>query len=426
MLKNDILIEVEHVKKTYKLFDRPQDRIKEALNPFHKRYSRDFMALDDISFSVKRGECVGILGKNGAGKSTILKILTGVLTQTSGKVKVNGKVSALLELGGSFNPEMTGIENIYLNGTLMGLTKKEIDDKVNDIIEFADIGSFIYQPVKMYSSGMFARLAFAVSINVEPDILIIDEALSVGDIAFQYKCFQKMMELKEKGIALILVSHSTQQILQNCDRALLLNSGKLIKDSKNVINVINDYEKILRGISLKEDKILKTKNLGENLSDEWLNDYDISPKKELSENRMGSYRAIIRDVHVNDSVCDISTNTIVYSGNKAYLHFKIYAKEDIDNVILGVSLRNKEGVDLWVQNNLLSNSVINLKKGVNFITYEFRMNLVPNQYLLCPGLVVIKDGKREELDHRWPVKIIDVVAHGECGGIMYSPIKVIF
>lgn len=424
-MSDDILIEVKNLKKVYKLFDKPIDRIKESLNPFKKRYSSDFNALDDISFSVKRGESLGILGKNGAGKSTILKILTGVLTPTSGSVTVRGKVSALLELGGSFNPEMTGLENIYLNGTLMGLTKKEIDEKVDEIIHFADIGDFIYQPVKMYSSGMFARLAFAVNINVSPDILIIDEALSVGDVAFQYKCFQKMMELKEKGIVLIFVSHSTQQILQNCDRALLLDKGKLIDDSKNVISVVENYEKILRGINTNNNNEQITTSDFISGDEDWLSDYDTSPKKELSENRMGTYRAIIRDVIINDSIYNTSTDTLLYSGEKAYLHFKIYSKFDINDVILGVSLRNKDGVDLWVENNLMANKSLNLTKGINFITYEFKMNFVPNQYLFCPGLVTIKNGKREEIDHRWPVKIVEVIARRECGGIVYAPIKII-
>ena len=183
-MSEDWAIKIEHLSKVYKIFDKPTDRVKEALNPFRKRYSRDFYALNDVSLTIKKGETVGIIGKNGAGKSTILKIITGVLTPTSGSVQVNGRIASLLELGAGFNPEMTGIENIYLNGTIMGYSKEEMDDRVQDIIDFADIGEFINQPVKMYSSGMFARLAFAVNAFVEPDILIVDEALSVGDAAF--------------------------------------------------------------------------------------------------------------------------------------------------------------------------------------------------------------------------------------------------
>ena len=187
----DIAIKIKDLTKCYKIYNKPSDRLKESLDPFRKKYHRDFFALNNVCFNVKRGETVGIIGKNGSGKSTLLKLITGVLTPTDGNIIVNGKISALLELGAGFNPEFTGIENIYMNGTIMGFSKVEMDKKLQDIIDFADIGDFINQPVKMYSSGMFARLAFAVAINIEPDILIVDEALSVGDVFFQNKCFKK-------------------------------------------------------------------------------------------------------------------------------------------------------------------------------------------------------------------------------------------
>lgn len=191
----DIAIKIKDLTKCYKIYNKPSDRLKESLDPFRKKYHRDFFALNNVCFNVKRGETVGIIGKNGSGKSTLLKLITGVLTPTDGNIIVNGKISALLELGAGFNPEFTGIENIYMNGTIMGFSKVEMDKKLQDIIDFADIGDFINQPVKMYSSGMFARLAFAVAINIEPDILIVDEALSVGDVFFQNKCFKKFSSL---------------------------------------------------------------------------------------------------------------------------------------------------------------------------------------------------------------------------------------
>jgi ABC-type polysaccharide/polyol phosphate transport system ATPase subunit len=202
--------------------------MKEALSLTRKKYHKNFHALDNISFEIRKGETVGIIGQNGSGKSTLLKIITGVLSPTSGTVAATGKVSALLELGAGFNPEMTGLENIYLNGTIMGYTKEEMDVKVPQIIDFADIGEFINQPVKLYSSGMFARLAFAVAINVEPDILIIDEALSVGDFFFQNKCFQKLEELKESEIAILFVSHDLSSVKQLCNRTLWLENGRCI------------------------------------------------------------------------------------------------------------------------------------------------------------------------------------------------------
>ena len=224
-MTNDIAIRIENLSKVYKIFDRPIDRMKEALHPFHKRYSRDFYALKNISFTLKKGETLGIIGKNGAGKSTLLKIITGVLTPSSGHIEVNGRIASLLELGAGFNPEMTGIENIYMNGTLMGYSKEEMDERINNIVSFADIGDFINQPVKMYSSGMFARLAFAVNVFVEPDILIVDEALAVGDIFFQNKCFKKFEDLRTKGVTILFVSHDLGSIRQLASKTLWLENG---------------------------------------------------------------------------------------------------------------------------------------------------------------------------------------------------------
>ena len=195
-MKENIRIKANDLTKIFKLYNKQTDRIKEALSPRSQVYHRDFYALNQISFEIGAGETVGIVGKNGAGKSTLLKILTEVLTPTTGEMVINGKVSALLELGSGFNPEYTGLKNIYLNGTIMGLTRSEIDARVDDIVNFADIGDYIYQPVKLYSSGMFVRLAFAVATNVDPDILIVDEALAVGDIRFQLKCMDKFLDFK--------------------------------------------------------------------------------------------------------------------------------------------------------------------------------------------------------------------------------------
>ncbi|MBF4302542.1 ABC transporter ATP-binding protein, partial [Vibrio anguillarum] len=220
------------------MYDDHRDRFKEVFHPFRKVYHKKFHALDDVSFEVKRGETVGIVGKNGAGKSTLLKIITGVLTPTSGSVKLNGVVSSLLELGTGFNPDLTGIENIYLNSSLMGIQKEDIDKKLAQVIAFADIGEHIHQPVRGYSSGMFARLAFSVAISVEPDILIVDEALAVGDAAFVNKCYGKINELKSKGMTLLFVSHSLGAVSELCTKAILIDNGKclLVSDVETVVN----------------------------------------------------------------------------------------------------------------------------------------------------------------------------------------------
>lgn len=218
-------IKVSHLTKVYKLYDKPIDRLKESLHPLGKKYHKEFYALNDVSFEIKKGETVGIIGKNGAGKSTLLKIITGVLTPTSGSVHVNGRIASLLELGAGFNPEYTGFENIYFQGSLMGYTHEEMEAKVDDIVQFADIGDFVHQPVKMYSSGMFARLAFAVNINVNPDVLIVDEALSVGDMNFQAKCMTAMDRIKQKGTTILFVSHDIGSVKSLCEKGMYIKNG---------------------------------------------------------------------------------------------------------------------------------------------------------------------------------------------------------
>lgn len=231
---SDIAIKIENLTKLYKLYNLPIDRLKESLHPFRKQYHKGFYAINDISFDILKGESVGIIGKNGSGKSTLLKIITGVLTPTSGLVQVNGKISALLELGAGFNPELTGTENVYFSGMLMGYTRDEMDDRLDDILSFADIGEFVNQPVRTFSSGMFVRLAFAVAVNVEPEILIVDEALSVGDVFFQQKCFSKIKRMIDSNITTLFVSHDMVTMQKICKRGIMLSEGHAILDTDSV------------------------------------------------------------------------------------------------------------------------------------------------------------------------------------------------
>lgn len=231
MKKNNYAVEIEGLTKEYKMFNRKKDRLLELIFPFYNKHTL-FRAVDDLSLKVPKGEILGILGKNGAGKSTLLKMITGVVTPSAGNIKIDGKISSLLELGTAFNPELTGYENIYENGQVMGLTNEEIEEKKQEIIDFADIGEHLYQPVKTYSSGMFSRLAFACAMNVNPDILIVDEVLSVGDMAFQEKSITKMKEIREKGTTILFVSHSLSAVRNFCDRAIWMKNGKIIMDGK--------------------------------------------------------------------------------------------------------------------------------------------------------------------------------------------------
>lgn len=240
----EIVIQVDDLSKVYRLYDKPSDRLKESMSIRKKEYHKKHYALNHVSFSVARGECVGIIGTNGSGKSTILKIITGVLSPTDGYVGINGRISALLELGAGFNMEYTGIENVYLNGTMIGFSKEEIDQKLEGILEFADIGDFVHQPVKTYSSGMLIRLAFAVAINIEPEILIVDEALSVGDVFFQAKCYRKFEEFKKMGKTILLVSHDLGSVSKYCDRVVLLNKGEKLAEGKPK-EIVDLYKKLL-------------------------------------------------------------------------------------------------------------------------------------------------------------------------------------
>ncbi len=253
-------ITVEHLSKVYHLYDSPQARLKEALHPLRRKYHHDFYALNDVSFSVEQGEVLGIIGKNGCGKSTLLKILAGVLTPTSGAVTVNGNISALLELGGGFNPEFTGLENVYFSSAIMGYTREQVEKNLDNIITFADIGEFIQQPVKMYSSGMYVRLAFAVAINVDPDVLIIDEALAVGDMNFQAKCMTAITRIQEKGATILFVSHDVGSVKSLCSRAVYLEQGR-VKLIGKAGDVVERYVQAMRReMNAEQRKFLRVSN----------------------------------------------------------------------------------------------------------------------------------------------------------------------
>ncbi|MBF0318022.1 MAG: ABC transporter ATP-binding protein [Nitrospirae bacterium] len=238
-MDDSIAIAVSNVSKKFRLFNSPKERLMEALHPFKRKFHREFWALQDVSFEVPKGATVGIVGRNGSGKSTLLQVICSVLHPTSGSVAVNGRISALLELGAGFNPELTGRANVFLHGTVMGLSREEIKGRVPLIEDFADIGEFFDQPVKTYSSGMFVRLAFATAINVDPDVLIIDEALAVGDAKFQHKCFGKFLDFQREHKTILFVSHSTESIVKHCDYAVLLEKGRVIE--KGQPRAITDY-----------------------------------------------------------------------------------------------------------------------------------------------------------------------------------------
>jgi teichoic acid transport system ATP-binding protein len=378
-MNSEVAIKVNNLTKTYKIYENPVDRLKEALNPFKTRYHRDFDAVKEVSFEIKKGETLGIIGKNGSGKSTLLKMITGVLTPTHGNIVVNGKISALLELGTGFNPEYTGIENIYLNGTIMGYSKEQMDEKVNDILLFSDIGEFIRQPVKLYSSGMFARLAFAVAINVEPEILIVDEALSVGDIHFQAKCYRKFDEFKEKGKTILFVTHSLDSVIRYCTSAILLNEGVLI-DEGTPKDMVDIYKRILTNNSIKSSNDKVERLIDERTSD-WKRDMDVSP--EFLE--YGDKRAEIVDYGIFDELNEL--NSTLHSDQIITFKMRIQFNQDILNPIFAFAIKDLKGMEIagtntWYDGNFTGDYKVGEEVTVSF---SHQLNLQSGDYTLSLG-----------------------------------------
>lgn len=381
MSDRQIAIEVKDVDKVYKLYEKPSDRIKEALGLGKSIRHTDHKALSDVSMTIYQGETVGIIGTNGSGKSTILKIITGVLNPTAGEVKVNGRISALLELGAGFNMEYNGIENIYLNGTMIGFSEKEIDEKLQSILDFADIGEYVYQPVKTYSSGMFVRLAFAVAINIDPEILIVDEALSVGDVFFQAKCYHKFEEFKAMGKTILFVSHDLSSIAKYCDRVVLLNQGIKLGEGAPK-EMIDTYKQVLVGQyqlpesssddNLLEDEYIRNLASGQNVNPELL--------------EYGSKKAEIVEYFFTDEN-GVPVSAVV-KGSRFTIHMKVEMKEDIQAPIFAFSIKNIKGTEITGTNTMFEKAFLEpVKAGdVKEITFEQEMNLQGGEYLLSLGV----------------------------------------
>ncbi len=361
------IISVEGLSKVYRLYNRHADRLKEALSPFGRKYHQDFYALRDVTFSVAKGQVLGVIGRNGSGKSTLLKILAGVLTPTAGRLSVNGKVSALLEIGSGFNPEFTGIDNAYFSGALMGYTKGEMDDKIESILAFADIGDFAYQPVKTYSSGMFVRLGFAVAVNVDPDILIIDETLAVGDIAFQVRSIQRIKELMSApGKTTIFVSHDPNAVKTLCDYAILLERGAIV-DEGTPGSVFDYYYALL---SL------------ENVDGTGL----MAQKKDEARVRSGNRRIEILATDVVDGA-GAARETFI-SGETVRVRITVAAHEDLSNPTFGIAIRDRIGNDVFGTNSHMMRVPSGFfKKGRLYdVAYEMPLNLGPNIYNLTVAI----------------------------------------
>lgn len=418
----DSVIEIKNISKIYNLYNKPSDRLKEALFSRKSRHT-EFAALNDVSFNVNKGEILGIIGKNGSGKSTILKIITSVLTPTSGECIVKGKIAALLELGAGFNMEYTGIENIYLNGQMIGFSKEEMDKKLQAIIDFADIGEHIYQPVKTYSSGMFARLAFSVAISVDPDILIVDEALSVGDVFFQNKCYRRFEEFRERGKTILFVTHDMGSVIRYCNRCVLLNAGKKVAEGKPQ-EMVDLYKRIMVGQwneneeNTQDSSSIQSSNV--NADELWKDQISTNPDIEV----YGDGRADIIDFGIFSDTGDIGNN--VYKGDYYSVKMKVRINEDNLNPIFAFKLRDIKGTELTGTNTMLEDiDTSQCKKGdIVTITFRQKQYLQPGQYLVSLGCTAFEGDQFVVYCRNYNCCVLGVVAQKGTIGIFDSESEV--
>ena len=428
MSSNNIAIQVSNLGKCYEIYDHPRDRLKQFIVPnlqrlarrqSSKQYFREFWALRDVCFEVKKGETVGIIGRNGSGKSTLLQLICGMLNATTGSIQTKGRIAALLELGSGFNPEFTGRENVYMNASILGLSNAEIDAKYDDIVSFADIGQFIEHPVKTYSSGMGMRLAFAVQSQIDPDILVVDEALSVGDAKFQAKCFDRLKKLKDNGTSILLVTHSSEQIVTHCTSALLLESGKVV-EAGDPRSVVNRYMDLLFG---KEKKSIVTppalsatmRSVNEVVTPEALLNYteDVfasRPGYNPHEYRWGDGSASILDFYLSADGEDYPS--AITTGQNIVLAFSVRFLSSLVLPILGITIKTKEGVTVYgVNSEMLEleefKSLGQCGQGV-YARASFCCRLAPGDYLISLGIASMQGEYVTPHDRRYDVIHIQV------------------
>ena len=422
-MEKNLAISVQDVTKIYRLYDKPIDRLLEAMSITKKTYHKKFFALDKISFEIEKGTTVGIIGTNGSGTSTILKIITGVLNPSSGKVEVDGNISALLELGAGFNMDYTGIENIYMNGTMMGFSREEMEKKLPEILEFADIGDFVHQPVKTYSSGMFVRLAFALAINVEPEILIVDEALSVGDVFFQSKCYKKMDEIRQKGTTILMVTHDMGSVIKYCDKVILLNKGSFVAEG-NAGEIVDLYKKILANRFEPEQEAEDEKNSGGAavLESGKLMKEALSLNPNVTE--YGDGRAEIYDLGLIDSKGEISN--LLIKGEEFTIKERIRFFADIKQPIFTYTIKDKKGTELSGTNTMFELiDVQEVHPGDTYdVEFKQKMNLQGGEYLVSMSCTGFENGQHVVYHRLYDVANITVISNKNTVGIYDMESKV--
>lgn len=410
MDNSETVIKITNLVKEYKMFDRKKDRLLETILPRYQKHTT-FRALDNLNLELKKGEVLGILGKNGAGKSTLLKMITGVATPNSGTIEINGKISSLLELGAAFNPDLTGYENIYQHGQVMGLTTEEIKEKEQEIINFADIGDHLSQPVKTYSSGMFARLAFACAINVDPDILIVDEVLSVGDMAFQLKCFKKFEQFKEKGKTIIFVTHNVADVLKNCNRAIIMENGRKTFDG-SVKDGVNRYKKIIVGLSPED--IEREEKIQEQLKENYvIEDGEVWKDKFNQNPNIIEYGNKDADV-IDYGIFDLEGNPINVFDNAdtVVLKSKVKFNKNVKDPIFTMTVKDYNGNDIAGTNSQIEKVMTGeFKKGdVAIAEFKQKLPIAVGKYTLSFSCTRFNlNGELEVLSRKYDALLIEVI-----------------
>ena len=433
-MSSNASIKAENLGKRYEIYATPRDRLKQFVFPRFRRmlslpqkeYFQEFWALQNVNFEVEQGSTVGILGKNGSGKSTLLQMICGTLTPTVGAVSIRGRVAALLELGSGFNPEFSGRENVFMNAAILGLSQRETSERYSEIVDFADIGDFIEHPVKMYSSGMYVRLAFAIAVSVTPEILVVDEALAVGDAGFQLKCALRMQQLQESGVTILFVSHDTSSIARLCQKVILLDKGKIITHTDDVAGAIKHYDALTRNIEVGPVSLPGPEDASSKHSSVFhakLTSY-AEELGGISEMRLGSQKAEFLSVEMLD--VNGTEKTLFEAGDSITIRALIKSTEYFPRVVSGFSLKNRDGVLVWGENTLRLSQPFSLAPGLVYLSFSFTLALQPGDYFLHIGLADI-DKERVELDQRWPVRKLAVTSSNSSNlGYVHAPAAISF
>lgn len=418
------VIQVSGITKCYETYQKPIHRLWQSFST-KKQFYQEFWALNGVDLTVNKGETVGIVGKNGSGKSTLLQIITGILKPTAGTCETHGRISALLELGAGFNPEFTGMENARLNASIMGLTREEFHEKLPDIVDFCGLGDFLHRPVKTYSSGMFVRLAFAVAINMNPDILIVDEALAVGDVRFQRKCFRRLDQLKEKGVSILFVTHSTDSVLQYCDRAIMLDGGEL-KLTGSPKEVVQAY---LEMMFASDVEVSQNSSID---PDDYEGDFDPTidhclahPTYNANEERWGDGRAKI--CHYDILQNGAATNGLVQRGDDIRIRMSVLYQQKVEDLIYGITVKTNDGNAVFGTNSRRIGDLPTFEESGALVTIEFRLklNLLAGDYFVSLGVAQDHESKdaipvdrRYDLIHLHVSETKDAFGYADLNGSM--------